>query len=239
MPTPILELRGVHVYIGPFYIVQGVTLSVDKGECLAIMGRNGAGKTTLLKGIMGIVGPVKGSILFDGVEIGGLKPHERSRLGIGYIPDTRRIFPTLTVEENLMLASLRDGGPDMEMIEVVYNLFPDLRRLKELKAGALSGGQQEMLNIGRALVQRRNKLVLVDEPVEGLSPMYVARVRDALKWLVDEGVSILLVEGRPTLLKSIAARFAIMSNGLIVAQGDISELESFSELVKRHVGVSV
>lgn len=238
MPKPILELRDLHVYIGPFYVVQGVSLTIERGECLALIGRNGAGKTTLIKGILGITGPVKGSILFDGVEISGLKPYERSRLGIGYIPDTKRIFPNITVEENLILASLRDGGPHWDRLELVYNLIPDLKRLRRLKAGALSGGQQQMLNIGRALMQPRNKLILVDEPTEGLSPLYVARVRDALKQLLDEGVSLLLVEGRPTLLKSLANRFAIMSSGRIVAEGPIEELDARPDIVRRYVGVT-
>lgn len=238
MARPLLELRDLHVYIGPFYIVQGVSLTIDRGECLALIGRNGAGKTTLIKGILGITGPVRGSIVFDGVEITGLKPHERSRLGLGYIPDTKRIFPNLTVEENLILASLRDSGPHWDRLEFVYSLLPDLKRLRRLTAGALSGGQQQMLNIGRALMQPRNKLILVDEPTEGLSPVYVSRVRDALKQLLDEGISLLLVEGRPTLLKALAHRFAIMSSGRIVAKGPIHELEARPDLVRRYVGVA-
>lgn len=239
MKRLLLKVEDLRVNIGPLYIVQGVSLELDRGECFALIGRNGAGKTTLIKGMLGIVGPVSGSIMFDGTEILGMRPSERSRLGIGYIPDTRRIFSGLTVEENLILASLRDGSPDSDMLERVYTLLPDLKRLRRLRAGALSGGQQQLLNIGRVLVQRHNKLVLADEPTEGLSPIYVSKVEGIFKELLEDGTSIILVEGKPSLIKSLAHRFGIMSSGRIVVQGSIDMLLANPELLRRYVGVSL
>ena len=236
--TALLKVTDLHVYIGPFYIVQGVSFSLEKGECLVIIGRNGAGKTTLLKGIIGLTGPVYGSTVFDGVEINSLKTYERSRLGIGYVPDMKRIFPDLTVEENLILASLREGRVSKDRLEYVYSIFPDLKRLKNLKAGSLSGGQQQMLNIARALMQH-NKIILVDEPTEGLSPLYVNKISETLHFLLSEGISLLLAEGRPTLLKKLADKYAIMNNGKIVSQGTIDELFTKSELIKKHLGVEL
>ncbi|MEB3757038.1 MAG: ABC transporter ATP-binding protein [Desulfurococcales archaeon] len=238
MTRVLLEVVDFHVYIGPFYIVQGVSFNLEYGECLALIGRNGAGKTTLIKGILGLTGPTKGEVLFEEKNIISMKPYERANLGIGYVPDTRRIFPNLTVEENLILASLRDRDRTQDRLEHVYSLFPDLKKLKKLKAGALSGGQQQMLNIARALMQK-NKLILVDEPTEGLSPVYVNKINEALKELIASGVSILLVEGRPTLLRNLASKYAIMSSGKIVDNGEIRNLFTHPELIKKYLGVEL
>ncbi|MCE4613392.1 MAG: ABC transporter ATP-binding protein [Desulfurococcales archaeon] len=237
---PLLELKDLHVHLGTLYIIQGVNFRVHEGENLAILGRNGAGKTTLLKSIMGILKPSKGSIKFRGRDITGARLHERARMGIGYVPDTRRIFGSLTVRENLLLGA---AGIDKKIIperlEFVLKIFPDLAKLMNHKARNLSGGQQQMLNIARIIVNPHRRLLLVDEPTEGLSPLYVKRISEAFEVLTREGVTIILVETKPLLVKRITKRYVILSHGKIVKEGDSGELFENPEIMRRYIGVEM
>ncbi|MFX1369347.1 MAG: ABC transporter ATP-binding protein, partial [Promethearchaeota archaeon] len=190
----LLELRDVHVYIGSFYILQGISLEVPKGEVTLLLGRNGAGKTTTMKTILGLYPPKEGSIFFKGEELSKLPTHKIVSKGIGYVPDTRRIFGTLTVEQNLIVARRKgdNEGDEQERLDLIYDLFPDFKGFLKQKAVTLSGGQQQMLAVARALMNS-NDLLLIDEPTEGLSPLLAKNLIDALDRL-KEFVTILLVE---------------------------------------------
>lgn len=235
----ILEVKNLHSYIGLFHIIQGVSLHIPRGESLALLGRNGAGKTTLLKTIIGIVGKRDGSIKFMGEEIIHLPPHQIARKGIAYVPDVRRIFPNLTVEENLILATMKHKEENVEeRLKLVYDLFPDLYKLRKLKGKNLSGGQQQMLNIARGIVSSNNKLLLVDEPTEGLSPLFVQRIKNAFIRMKEMGLSILIVEGKLSMVRDIAENYAIMSHGRVIAEGRMEELFENKKLIIEHLGIS-
>jgi branched-chain amino acid transport system ATP-binding protein len=234
----ILEVENLHVFIGTFHVIQGISFNLPADENVALLGRNGAGKTTTLKSIIGMIPARKGSIRYMGRETVGLPSYQIARMGIGYIPDTRRIFSNLTVEENLALAMINEEKSKEERLEMVYELFPDLRRLKNQKGKTLSGGQQQMLNIGRGIVSSKNRLLLIDEPTEGLSPLFVKNVTDAFIRMKEQKISMLLVEGRLSLVKQVAERYVIMSQGKIVKTGKMDELLENRELVKEHLGVT-
>lgn len=228
--TTALKLTDVHVTIRGSHILQGVNLEVEAGVVTGLLGRNGVGKSTTLRSIVGLV-PRVGSIKLFDQEISGLKTHEVIRAGVGFVPEDREIFSTLTVLENLKLAE-RDKDPDYD---TVYNLFPELLKRKSQRAGTLSGGQQQMVAVARALLNK-TKLLLVDEPTKGLAPKLVTEVADALE-VAAQGTTILLVEQNLPLIKRIAKNMIVMDQGLVVHNGVPAELEN-PEFAKQMLGVS-
>jgi branched-chain amino acid transport system ATP-binding protein len=218
----VLELHDVHAYYGKSHILQGVTLSVGEGEIVSLLGRNGAGRSTAVKTVMGLV-PAIGRIAFRGERIDGLAPHEIARMGLGYVPEDRAIFPSLTVHENLLLGvkGLRPTG--RWSFDDVYALFPMLRERRNAPGGVLSGGEQQMLTICRTLMGDP-ALIMVDEPTEGLAPRLVDRVRELLERIAARGVAILLIEQKLTIALAIAHRVYVMGHGRIVFEGGAREL---------------
>jgi branched-chain amino acid transport system ATP-binding protein len=236
----LLEIQNAHVYIGSFYILQGISLVVPKGEVTLLLGRNGAGKTTTMKTILGIYPPKEGKIVFKGEEISNLPTHKIVNKGMGYVPDTRRIFGTLTVEQNLIV-SRRKGSSRDDMqyrLDLIFDLFPDMRRFMKQRAGTLSGGQQQMLAVARALMNE-NDLLLIDEPTEGLSPLLAKNLISALGRL-KEFATILLVEQNFRTVSKLGDNFYIFDNGKIVHEGNnMAELIEDKALVAQYLGVSI
>lgn len=230
--TAILQLSGVHVSIGGSHILQGIDVSVRRGGVTALLGRNGVGKTTTVKAVLGLV-PSRGSIVFDGARIDGLPTHTVVRRGIGYVPEDREVFAGLTVEENLKLAEPRAGQPDYDS---TYGLFPDLYQRRRQRAGTLSGGQQQMLAIGRVLLGRA-ELLLVDEPTKGLAPLVVAEVGDALA-TVAQHTTVLLVEQNLPLVRRIADDAVVIDTGRVVHSSSAAALLADEGLVNRLLGVA-
>lgn len=233
----LLKVEDIHTYIGPFYILQGVSFEADEGKATVLLGRNGAGKTTTLRSIMGMTPPKSGKILFKEKEIVKLPTYKIARLGIAYIPSKRRIFSQLTVEENVKIA-FRDREVSFEdRLNFVLNIFPDLKDALKGKARNLSGGQQKMLLIARAMVNR-NELILVDEPTEGLSPLLVKKFAETFVKLKKE-VTIILVEQNFKLARQIGDVCYILDMGRIVHHGSMEEVAEDKELLKRHLGVTI
>ncbi|MEP6134031.1 urea ABC transporter ATP-binding subunit UrtE, partial [Marinobacter sp.] len=220
-----LKIEKLNQFYGESHTLWELELDVPKGQCTCVMGRNGVGKTTLMKCVMGEENSSSGSIQFDGgTELTKQKLEERSRLGIGYVPQGRQIFPLLTVEENLRtgLAVRKDGSKKVP--ERIYELFPVLKEMKNRRGGDLSGGQQQQLAIGRALVIEPQLLIL-DEPGEGIQPNIVAQIGEVIRRLIKEdGLTVLLVEQKLPFARKYADRFAIMDRGRRVAEGEIAEL---------------
>jgi branched-chain amino acid transport system ATP-binding protein len=189
----LLEIKETHTYFGKSHILHNVSMEVEKGEIVALVGRNGVGKSTTLKSIVGLAPPHKGSIRFQGQDIAGRRPHKICRLGVGYVPEERRIFPKLTVRQNLLVGMKpKQKVSKPWTIDRVYGFFPSLEQRDSQKAGNLSGGEQQMLTIGRTLMGNP-EIILVDEPTEGLAPLLVDMVVKILQDIHAEGVSILLV----------------------------------------------
>ena len=230
-----LEIKGIDNFYGTSHILHGVTLDIADGGMVSVLGRNGAGKTTLLRAVIGTVPPNTGSITFNGDDITRLKPHTRARLGISYVPQGREIIPDLTVTENLLLAMLGKGISNGQPPGFVFDYFPALKPLADRRGGVLSGGQQQLLAIARALVQEP-KLLLMDEQTEGLQPSLVAEIQEIIKRIHDErGCTILLVEQNLDFVREVTQQFAMMENGRIRTQGHISELTD--EVVAAHLSV--
>ncbi len=227
----LLVVDGLHAHYGKSHVLHGVSLSVDRGEVVCLLGRNGVGKSTTLKAIMGLVRPSGGAVTFRGVPIAGLPPHRIARLGVGYVPEERRIFPTITVRENLLMGLKGGAGRDGWTLERVYEFFPRLRERQRQRAGTLSGGEQQMLTIARTLVGNPD-LLLVDEPTEGLAPMIVEQVERVLAEIHRAGTAILLVEQGMETALSLAQRAYVMSKGQIVFSGSLADLQA-SEAVRR------
>ena len=231
-----LKIEKLNQFYGESHTLWELELDVPKGQCTCVMGRNGVGKTTLMKCVMGEETTSSGSIQFDGgTELTKQKLEERSRLGIGYVPQGRQIFPLLTGEENLRtgLAVRKDGSKKIP--ERIYELFPVLKEMKNRRGGDLSGGQQQQLAIGRALVIEPQLLIL-DEPGEGIQPNIVAQIGEVIRRLIKEdGLTVLLVEQKLPFARKYADRFAIMDRGRRVAEGEIAELSD--ELIKKHLTV--
>jgi len=229
----VLNVSALNQYYGESHILRDVELEVPEGSCLCIMGRNGVGKTTFLKSIMGILTTRSGTIRFRGEGLEGRPPELRARLGIGYVPQGREIFPELTVTENLELAAVAAG--DGKVPARVYDLFPVLKSMAKRRGGDLSGGQQQQLAIGRALALRP-KLLVLDEPTEGIQPNIVAEIAAILEKLNrEEKLTILLVEQKLPFARRVATDFVIMDRGRVAARGGIGELTP--ELVSRHLTV--
>jgi len=230
-----LNIKNLNQYYGESQTLWDVNLNVPEGSCTCIMGRNGVGKTTLLKTVMGLLSVKSGSISFEGGDITTMPPEKRSRLGIGYVPQGREIFPRLTVKENLSLglAARRDGMK--EVPEMIYEIFPVLKKMLQRMGGDLSGGQQQQLAIGRALVTNPSLLIL-DETTEGIQPNIVREIADIITHLnVEQKMTVLLVEQKLPFARRVAHRFCIMEKGRTVADGAMSELNE--ELISRHLTV--
>ena len=219
-----LEVADLHAYYGKSHILQGVTFAVGEGEIVSLLGRNGVGRSTTIKTIMGQV-PPHGSVRFKGREIAGLKPFEIARLGLGYVPEDRAIFPSLTVRQNLVLGQkgAREGG--RWSMRDMFAIFPRLEERADVPAGVLSGGEQQMLTICRTLMGDPD-LIMVDEPTEGLSPQMVERVGALLTQIAGRGVAILLVEQKLTIALAISKRLYVMGHGRIVFEGTPADLRA-------------
>ncbi len=233
-----LELQDVHTYYGTGHILQGVSFSVPSGRCVALLGRNGAGKTTTIHTISAIVPSRRGSIRFQDTEISGLSSYRISRLGLGLVPQGRRIFPSLTIRENLTIAGRQNlvNGDKSWMLDKVYELFPVLKTREKNMGNQLSGGQQQMLAIGRALMTNP-QFLLMDEPSEGLAPVIIDQVGDIVRQLKQTGLSILMVEQNISLACSVADEVLIMSKGTIVWKGTPNELMEDKEIQHKFLGV--
>jgi branched-chain amino acid transport system ATP-binding protein len=227
----LLELDDLHVYLGQSHVLQGVSFGVREGGVTALLGRNGVGKTTTVRAVLGLVNR-RGTVRLGEDDITSLATHRIVRRGVGYVPEDRDVFASLTVDENLKLAE-RDAEPRYEL---VYDLFPELKQRGAQRAGTLSGGQQQMLAIGRALLNE-NRLLLVDEPTKGLAPALVADVARALERLA-ELATVLLVEQNLGVVRRLARDVVVLDQGRVVHTGDAQELLEQPELVKRLLSVS-
>ena len=231
-----LELKDVSTHYGTSHILFDVSLAVDEGEVVCLLGRNGAGKTTTIKTIMGLARASSGSIEFAGENLVGLEPHEIARLGVGYVPDERLIFPDLTVRENLEIATKKGVAPGVEewTVERIYEMFPALAPLDGNLGGYLSGGEQQMLTVGRTLMGNPS-LLLLDEPVEGVAPLVVQELGRQIRKLRDMGLTILFSEQNLQFATKISDRAYIIEKGRIQFQGTIEELENNSEIQKKYL----
>jgi branched-chain amino acid transport system ATP-binding protein len=232
MPN-ILEVDGIHTFIGQFHILEGVSLAVPQGSITALLGRNGAGKTTTLRSIMGLNPPREGTIRYAGEPIQGKTAFQIAAKGIGYVPEYRAIFRALTVEENLKIAE-RQKGDLAKRSDLIFELFPDLKRFYRLPGGQLSGGQQQMLAIARALVPD-NRLLLVDEPSEGLAPIIIEAIVAALRQLASHA-TVLLVEQNFRMASMLADRYYILDDGQSVHSGQMADLVNDRPLITKYLG---
>ena len=219
-----LDVRDLHQYYGGSHILRGVSIAAKPGEVTALLGRNGVGKTTLLRCLMGLVAPRSGTIAWNGERVDGKRPEERVARGFGYVPQGREIFPRLTVEENLRIGAAARGNDEVPLW--IDELFPVLRTMRARRGGDLSGGQQQQLAIGRALMGAP-KLLILDEPTEGIQPSIIEEIGRVIRKLASErGLAILLVEQYYDFAKKLADTYAVMSRGEIVASGPASEMDA-------------
>lgn len=232
----LLTVDGIQTFIGQFHILEGVSLEVPKGSITVMLGRNGAGKTTTLKSILGLTPPREGKIIFDGMEIQGKQAFNIANLGIGYVPEHRAIFRSLSVLENLKLAERKKGDLDRHA-DFIFDLFPDLKRLYKLPGNHLSGGQQQMLAVARALVAD-NKLLLIDEPSEGLAPILIQQMMEAIRVLSDN-TTVLLVEQNFIMASQLAKRYVIIDDGKSVQSGMMADLVQDTALIHQYLGASI
>jgi len=237
----LLEIHDLNTYYGTSHVLQGISLTVNRGEIVALLGRNGMGKSTTLKSTMGLVKPKSGSVIFNGRDITGYPPYKVARVGIGYVPEDRRIFPELSVVDNLSLGV--KGGKTAEAnnkenwtVDRIFNHFPKLKERAESKGKFLSGGEQQMLTIGRSLMGNP-ELLLVDEPTEGLGPLMVKEVRDILEEINKVGVSILLVEHNIKVAMSLADRVYLMGKAHIGFAGTTEELKANPQAREKYLEV--
>jgi branched-chain amino acid transport system ATP-binding protein len=230
----LLEVTGLNSYYGDSHILFDVALRVERNEVVALLGRNGAGKSTTLKSLMGVVAPRDGSIVFDGAEIAGKKSHTIARAGMQLVHEDRRIFGSLNVEENLVLAGLTAAA--RWPLERIYEMFPRLRERRTSRGTDLSGGEQQMLAIARALI-RDPKIILLDEPFEGLAPVIVRDLVKACRDLADAGQTIVLVEQNLAAALTLAHRAYIINNGHIAHEGPTSEIKARPAVLQRYLGV--
>lgn len=235
-----IAVRDIHSYYGKSHVLHGVSFELKEGELVCLLGRNGVGKSTTLKSIMGMVRPSQGEIRFEGQELIGRQPYEIARLGVGYVPEDRRIFKSLSVHENLLMGikGSNNRGPikDRWTIDRVYQVFPRLKERRGNKGIHLSGGEQQMLTVARTLMGNP-KLILVDEPTEGLAPLIVKDVLDMLATVRNSGVTVLMVEQNFKAAVKVADRFYIMSKGQMVFQGDMAALMAAEEVRRNYLEV--
>ncbi|RLB39271.1 MAG: ABC transporter ATP-binding protein [Deltaproteobacteria bacterium] len=227
-----LKVTNIHTYYGLSHILFDVSLEVKQGQVACLLGRNGAGKTTTLKSIMGLVPPRRGRIMFKGEDVTGMQPYILARKGIGYVPDDRRIFADLSVKDNLEIAARKSNGREQWTLEKVYDLFPSLKAFSDRKGSLLSGGEQKMLAIGRALMTNP-ELLLLDEPTEGLAPLLVKNLRETIEKLKAVGLTVLLAEQNVKFILRLSDYGYIIDDGRICYQGTVSELVSSEELRRR------
>ena len=234
------KVQGITALYGKSRILHGVDLEVDKGEIVALMGRNGVGKSTTLRTIMGIVRPAGGVVSLDGRKIQGYRPHRIARIGLGYVPEDRRIFPRLTVLENLLMGLRAMKGRDTANtawnLDRIYDTFPILKERRNQRGTALSGGEQQMLTIARTLMGNPD-IMLVDEPTEGLAPLIRTQVGGILRDINQRGVTVLLVEQNMNVALSLADRAYIMSKGRIVFSGTSQEVRDAEDVRRRYLEV--
>ncbi len=230
----LLEVTGLNTYYGDSHILFDIALRVAKNEVVALLGRNGAGKSTTLKSLMGVVRPRKGSIVFDGAEIAGRQSHTIARAGMQLVHEDRRIFGSLNVEENLVLAGLTAGA--RWPLDRIYEMFPRLRERRDSRGTDLSGGEQQMLAIARALI-RDPKIILLDEPFEGLAPVIVQDLVKACRNLAAAGQTIVLVEQNLAAALTLAQRAYIINNGHIAYEGSVGQIKAQPEILQRYLGV--
>ena len=223
-----LAVADLHAYYGKSHVLQGVTFTVGSGEVVSLIGRNGVGRSTTVKAVMGEVEP-RGSVRFKGVEVAGWPCHRIARAGLGYVPEHRDIFPTLTVRQNLMLGRKRAGRDGRWRLDDMLAMFPNLARRAESAAGVLSGGEKQMLTICRTLMGDPD-LVMIDEPTEGLAPLIVKQVGELLSEIARRGVSILLVEQKLSIALDISHRVYVMGHGRIVFEGSPADLRAHDEV---------
>jgi branched-chain amino acid transport system ATP-binding protein len=229
-----LDVEGIHTYYGLSHILFDVSLSVSKGEIACLLGRNGAGKSTTMKSIMGLTPPRQGTISFKGKPVTGKKPYKLARLGIGYVPDDRRVFADLTVGDNLEISARRPGDSATWTKESIYDFFPALGHIDSRKAGLLSGGEQQMLTIARALMTNP-EFLLLDEPTEGLAPMVVKTLEEQISKLKVKGLTVLLAEQNQKVAFNLSDRGYVIDNGVIRYYGSINDLRDNEEVRKKYL----
>jgi branched-chain amino acid transport system ATP-binding protein len=236
---PLVSVEDLHTYYGKSHILDGVSLRVGHGEVVGLLGRNGVGKSTTLKTIMGLVNAAAGKILLEGQSIAGVPPHQLARMGIGYVPEDRRIFRLLTVMENLRTGLDRNGVAEerkRELLDKAFTYFPRLAERRDQAGGTLSGGEQQMLAIARAMMLEP-KIILLDEPTEGLMPRMVSQIREIIDVLHKEGVAILLVEQNVPLTLQASQRVYIMEKGTVRHHCAASDIKVDDPVIKQYLGV--
>ncbi len=233
----LVDVRGIDSFYGDSHVLYDLSIDVREGEVVCLLGRNGAGKTTTLKSIIGLVRPRSGRVTFREREIAGLSPYRIARLGIGYVPEDRRIFGNLTVRENLEVArQAGDGGRSVWTEERVFELFPYLRQLRDRVAGRLSGGEQQMLTIARTLMGNPT-LLLLDEPSEGLAPLVVQMLREQLGRLKQTGLTMILAEQNVHFVSDLGDRVYILENGMVCYQGEMTTFLRDDDVRRAHLAV--
>ncbi len=237
MMQPILTLDSVHTYYGESHVLHGVSLKVQKGSVVALLGRNGMGKTTTIHSIIGITPPRRGTIAYNGRDITGLQAYQIARAGIGFIPQGHRVFSSLSVEENLTVAAKPDRRGEGWTLDDVYSLFPVLAQRRQFRGNLLSGGEQQMLAIGRALMTNPD-LLLMDEPSEGLAPLTVQNLIAVINQLHEKGLSILLVEQNLPMAIAVADYVYILNKGEVVYAAEPSELSKNEAVLTAYLGVA-
>jgi branched-chain amino acid transport system ATP-binding protein len=229
-----LEVNDIHTYYGRSHILQGISMDLQKGEVICLLGRNGAGKSTTLRSIMGFTPPRRGYIKFEGVDLSKMPPYEICRMGIGYVPQDRRIFPTLSVQDNLeVIERKKEGG---WTVDKIFCTFPILEKLRTRKGRHLSGGEQQILAVARPLMTNP-KLLLLDEPSEGLAPLIVKAIEELVKSIITAGISVVLAEQNMRFAMNIAQRGYIIDKGRIHHQGTIEELKEDKEIIGKYLAV--
>ncbi len=236
MPEPILEMRGVHTFIGQHHILQGVSLAVRPGRATVLLGRNGAGKSTTMRTIMGLTPARQGEILLRGESIAQARPYEVAQAGVGFVPEDQAVIYSLSVEENFRLAMFRESEEAWRRMDTIFELFPALKKFWRSKAGVLSGGQKQMLAIARAFVGDHS-LLLIDEPSKGLAPIVVDQLIDSLNLIKDQ-TTIILVEQNFHMASHVGSDYFILDDGRVVHQGLMEALADDQELKQKYLGIA-
>lgn len=235
--TPLLEVKDLHAHYGKSHILRGVNFSAGKGEVISLLGRNGSGRSTTMKAIMGLVPPSSGQVLLEGRDLTGARPYNVCRSGIAFVPEEREVFANLTVDENLRMGEQPGhAGAPKWTVDQMFTYFPRLKERRDTRAGNLSGGEQQMLTMCRSLLGNP-KLLLIDEPTEGLAPKIVAVVGEAIQDIHRQGVSVVLVEQKLTIALKISTRVCVLGHGHIVFEGTPDELKGNSQLMKDWLAV--
>jgi branched-chain amino acid transport system ATP-binding protein len=229
-----LDVEEIHTFYGMSHILFGVSLKVSRGEIVCLLGRNGAGKSTTMRSIMGLTPPRQGKISYKGNNIAGKKPYQLAKLGIGYVPDDRRVFADLTVKDNLLISERKSNGKNSWSIESVFDFFPALKKIDFRKAGFLSGGEQQMLTIARALMTNP-EFLLLDEPTEGLAPMIIKILEKQIGLLRDKEFTVLLAEQNLTVSLNLSNRGYIIDNGVIRYHGSVEDLKDNEEIRRKYL----